>query len=139
MKRPLLFFGLLLAVVAAYFGLRAWNARMPEAAGQEPEATIPAEQLFNAFQDDEVKAGALYNDKLIAVTGTVRESSSNAEGRLTVQLEAGAVFGTVVCEFPGPADAPADGSTVTIKGYCAGFNFDVLLQRCAFAQPSTNQ
>jgi hypothetical protein len=136
MKRPLLFFGLLLAVVAAFFGLRAWNAKMPEASGNDPVATIQAEDLFNAFQDDEVKAGAQYNDKLIAVTGTVRESNTNAEGRLTLQLEAGAVFGTVVCEFPGPVDAPADGSTVTIKGYCAGFNFDVLLQRCAFAEPT---
>ena len=133
-KSHLLFFGLLLAAVALFFGLRSYNAELPQAADESPEFTMQAEDLYNAFQDDEVGAGKRYNDKLIEVKGEVREVTFNGDGRMSVLLESGAVFGTVVCEFPELAQEPAEGSQVAIKGYCAGFNFDVLLQRCAFTE-----
>lgn len=130
---------LALAAVALYFGVHAYTAKMPDAEGLSPVHTLKAEDLYTAFEEDEVKAGVLYNDKLIEVKGTVREVTTAADGRMSVLLESGAVFGTVVCEFTEPEDEPAEGTEVSIKGFCAGFNFDVLLQRCAFSAVPNKQ
>lgn len=130
-NRWMIALGLLAVAVAAYVGLRAYTAGMPGAAGHVPELAMRAEDLYKAFQDDEAKAGELYTGKLIEVSGTVRGVASS-DGHMSVLLASGAALGAVVCEFAGPADEPAEGGRVSIKGYCAGFNFDVLLQRCAF-------
>ncbi len=131
-RRSFLVIGLLAALVAAFLGYRAWNETVPEAADHKPEMALPAGELFLAFQQDEAAAGRSYNGKLIQVQGAVREARTEEDGRLIVLLETGDAMGAVLCEFPIGAKVPGAGTSVTIKGYCAGYNFDVLLQRCAF-------
>ncbi|HNA32978.1 MAG TPA: hypothetical protein PL106_07625, partial [Flavobacteriales bacterium] len=81
---------------------------------------------------DEVAAGKLYNDKVVRVSGVVREVGTESTGPVNVLLETGDNLGAVVCEFE-RATAPAlqKGQQVSLQGFCAGFNLDVLLQRCA--------
>ena len=132
-RKVLLFMGIAMVAVMAYMGVRTYNAKMPGASGHPAEVAIRATGLYEAFEADEVEAGHLYNDKLVEVTGMVRDVSYD-EGRMTVTLGPDSSSGSVVCEFTAMGSAPSKGSMVTIKGYCAGFNFDVLLQRCAFVE-----
>ena len=138
-KKILLIFALLIAAVAVYLGLKAYTVKVPHASAQQVEIAISATDLFNAFALDEVKAGRKFNDKVIEVVGSVREVVPRQEGRMNIVLETGDPMGAVVCEFTEPAEVPAVGSTVAIKGFCAGFNLDVLLQRCAFTRPNLDK
>lgn len=130
-KKILLPIALIVVAVGAYIGVRMYNAEVPSASGMSVDTKIQADALFNAFTSDEVGAGKAYNDKVIEVTGIVRDITRSADGRMSVLLETGDPLGAVVCEFPDPTEDPVVGSEVVIKGFCAGFNLDVLLQRCA--------
>lgn len=136
-RRAFIGVALLVVAVAAYYGIRSYTATMPGAAGHKPELAVQAGELFKAYQEDEVQAGAKYNDKLLKVEGVVKQVATNGEGRMSVLLTTDSELGSVVCEFAEKAEARREGSRVAIKGYCAGFNFDVLLQRCAFAETIT--
>lgn len=134
-KREILLVVLLVAAIGAYFGYRMYTAEVPNAEGQTPELEVDAKALYDAFVMDERLAGERYNDKVVEVTGMVREVTKGPDGRVNILLETGDALGAVVCEFPdGEAVETAVNSTVAIKGYCAGFNLDVLLQRCALSQ-----
>lgn len=130
-KRTLFLLALLALTIGALVGYRLFNAKVPVASDRTAEAEVTAEGLFQAFQADEAAAGQLYNDKVIAVSGPVREVITEADGRTTVVLDTGDPLGGVACELaPGADHALVVGAPVTIKGFCAGFNLDVLLQRC---------
>jgi tRNA_anti-like len=132
MKRNILIAVLVIAVAGAFIGYRMYNERTPTASEKKADLSVEAVALFQAFSQDETAAGKLYNDKVIQVQGTVREVSAPGSGPVNVLLETGDVMGAVVCEFPtGSAPDYQKGQVVTIKGFCAGFNLDVLLQRCA--------
>ena len=138
-RRSFIGVALVIVAVAAYFGIRSYTAVMPGALGHEPVVTLNAEDLYRAFEEDEVQAGIKYNDKLLLVEGVVNQVATSEEGRMSVLLTTNSDLGSVVCEFADQAEHPVEGRRVAIKGYCAGFNFDVLLQRCAFAETSTKR
>ena len=120
---------LVLAAVAVY-AYRMYTAKPATAEGRTAEVLVQAEALFAAYQMDEAAAGLQYNDKLVAVEGVVR-SVSTTDGLVNVVLETGDPLGGVVCELaPGTLAGFVAGDPVRIQGYCAGFNLDVLLQRC---------
>ena len=77
-------------------------------------------------------ANKRFNDKVVQVSGTVASVSAPENGKVTVLLGTGDALSSVACEFEADA-APklSAGTAVTVKGICAGFNLDVLLQRCA--------
>lgn len=129
--RKILLVVLLLAVVGGIVGYRMYSAKPEVAAGKAPDISVPASDLYKAFVADENAANQRYNDKVVQVNGEVRGITKEG-GRTTVSLETGDALGAVLCEFG--EDAPptfADKDTVTIKGFCAGYNLDVLLQRCS--------
>jgi hypothetical protein len=132
MKRIILIILLLVAAVGAFIGYRMYNAKTPTASEKVADVTVDATALFAAFNRDEMAAGKLYNDKVLQVKGVVREVSAAGNGPVNVMLETGDALGAVVCEFSAD-QAPAwqKGQTATVKGFCAGYNLDVLLQRCA--------
>lgn len=127
---------LLVLIGIAYYVHGLYSEKVPQAKGKAADVSIGAAAIHDAFSADELAAGKRFNDKVVAVTGTVREVSVDAEGRATVLLGGEGHSGYVACEFA--PDEPHDlslGATVTIQGFCAGFNMDVLLQRCA-VQPT---
>ncbi len=132
MKRNILIAVLLAAVAGGFISYRMYNAKTPTAAEKTADVTVDATALFAAFTKDEVAAGKLYNDKVLQVNGVVREVGTVGNGPVNVMLETGDAMGAVVCEFAaGEAPAWQKGKNVTLKGFCAGYNLDVLLQRCA--------
>ncbi len=122
----------LVGIPAAIYGYFAYNKKTPTASERAADVSVDATALFQAFSQDETAAGKLYNDKVLQVKGVVREVSNPGNGPVNVLLETGDALGAVVCEFPPDAVlAWQKGQNVTIKGFCAGFMLDVLLQRCA--------
>lgn len=134
-KRVLLLIGGLLVLAAAFYAYREWNRDLVKADEARAEVSLTAEELFKAFTADEMGANARFNDKLVEVSGTVREVSGGGAAPVNVLLESGDPLGAVVCEFEaGSAPAVKKDEKVTIKGFCAGYNLDVLLQRCAVVE-----
>ncbi|TNE50716.1 MAG: hypothetical protein EP344_17140 [Bacteroidetes bacterium] len=132
---------LLILAVAAVFGggigLYYFNKKVPSMATEKSELTVTASELFDAFDTDEDAATAKYVGKIVAVTGTVLESSTLEDGTPKVILDTGSDFG-VLCEFDPNTDHARTsfepGEELTIKGECAGLNLDVQLARCVVVQ-----
>lgn len=135
MKRKILIAVLVIAVVGGFIGYRLYNERTPTASEKTADVSLDAVALYTAFTEDEIAAGKLYNDKVVQVKGVVQGLEAQPNGPVNVMLETEDALGTVVCEFA--ADNPPawqKGQSVTLKGFCAGFNLDVLLQRCAVVE-----
>jgi hypothetical protein len=131
MKRILI---ILLAVglIGAIVGVSMWNKPHQNMETAKADLSVDAAQLFNDYNADEDAANTKYLGKTLAVTGQVREVTSE-EGTVKVNLETGSDFG-VLCELdPLSKHARTDfqpGETVTMKGNCAGSNLDIQLSRC---------
>lgn len=132
--RIILIFIIVAVVVGGIIGYRAFVEKPARAADREKERSVSAVTLYNAFMQDEVAAGKLYNDKVVEVSGVVRGTHTGADGNMDVILETGDPIGAVVCEFAGHEKvATLKGDSVRIKGFCAGYDLDVLLQRCSIS------
>ena len=129
--RAILLSLLLLAIIVGLIIYRSVDAKPPSSAGRIADVTVNATDLFAEFQRDEVEAGKRYNDKLVEVVGTVRDITSGANG-IEILLETGDPMGAVVCDFrSGEKLELSKGGQAHIQGFCAGYNMDVLLQRCS--------
>ena len=128
---PLLIAGLLVAAAVGYYLYQKPVERSVSAAA---EVSVPAHELLAAFQADEAKAMATYAkaDQVIQVSGTVRSIDRSDTAVVNVTIDTGDDMAGVVCEFD-QEHAPAwnEGQAVKVNGVCAGYNLDILLQRCA--------
>ncbi len=133
MIKKLLLFLLVAGIVGAGVGYYLWNKPHEDIAAAKTDVAIDATQLFQEFNADETAATAKYLDKMIAVNGKVRSAETDAEGATKVIFETGNDF-TVTCELDKFAQHPrttfTPGESVTLKGLCSGFNFDVQMSRC---------
>lgn len=123
----------LLAVLAgAYYGFSEFN-RGNVGAGKT-DFKVSTTELFEAFDDDETAANAKYLDKTVEVTGVIQKVSKNKEGKVTITLDGGMMFG-ITCEMfdSEKLDQYKKGAKVTLKGICTGYLSDVVLVRCVGA------
>lgn len=118
----------------AWLAQRQYEKRPEAALGKHPSVTVEADRLLQDFMRDEAVAGDRYNGRVLAVHGTVREVGASRGGKVTVLLNTGNPLAAIACEFD-VKDLPGltPGDRVTVKGYCAGYNLDVLLQRCTLS------
>jgi hypothetical protein len=132
--KPYLKYIFLAAAVLLIFGIYLFNKPHKNVSRSEPDYVLEARALFLAFEFDEAAANAKYLDKVIEVSGAVREVTEDEKGRLSITLDTGNDFFGVLCELQ--ADAPwrkADfraGEPVVFKGLCTGMAMDVVLVRC---------
>jgi hypothetical protein len=99
---------------------------------QKADVELSAVELLKAFEQDENAANTLYLDKIIQVTGNVESVSEDSVGISVYLKEKDAVSG-VICSFEksaGEIDAVEKGMPVTIKGICAGYLMDVVMNKC---------
>lgn len=98
------------------------------------DVSLSAAEVFQAFETDETAANAEYLDKIVAVSGTVKDVSKNEEGIVSVTLDAGQDMFGVICQLDqltkhAREDFPI-GEKVNFKGVCTGMLMDVVLVRC---------
>jgi hypothetical protein len=133
-KRILLIL-LALGVIGAIVGFSMWNKPHKNMASAKADVTVDAATLFNEFATDETAATAKYIGKTIAVTGQVKETTTDETGAVKVSLDANNPDGFgVLCSLDPMSKHErttfTPGETVTFKGDCSGINFDVELARC---------
>lgn len=98
----------------------------------KPDLQITALELFQAFNSDEIAANQSYLDKVIIVSGQIREVHEGNVLKITLNTDHD-MFG-IICEFD--PDTPVNradyfiGKEVSIKGLCTGMLMDVVMTRC---------
>ena len=137
MNRLLKFFlGFLVVVLIgaaiAYFAI--WNVPKVSAKTQSADMTVTAEQLFSDYQQDQGAGDKLYIGKVLEVSGTITEISSDEQGAPVVLFGTDDAFGGVLCTFElGEKDkisALQPGQKARVKGICTGMLMEVVLNRC---------
>lgn len=129
MKKIIFLLVLVALIAGGIYGYSEFNRGLQ--AADKVDYSITCADLFSAFEDDEKAANAKYLDKVVEVEGTISDISTNKQGKTTISLEGGMLFG-VTCElFEGEsASAYKKGQKVKLKGICTGYLSDVVLVRC---------
>ncbi|OWY21744.1 hypothetical protein C7N43_06405 [Sphingobacteriales bacterium UPWRP_1] len=130
MKKYILIAVLVIGAVGAYIGKTMYDKPVASTSDVKTDLEIDAATLFTEFEQNEQSAGDKYNDKNIAVKGTVQGVTTEG-GKTTVILKGGDMGG-VSCEMQDNTgvDKLKEGDAVTIKGFCTGYLTDVVLVRC---------
>ena len=130
--KKLLIITVVLILGASIYGYREWNRGAVNLTDEKSDVTISANELLTAFQTGEDAANAKYNDKVVEVTGEVREATTTTDGKTIVRLDAGDSMDGVTCELADEAKRKdfKTGDQVTFKCTCTGFLMDVVLVRC---------
>ena len=133
MKPNLKYIFLALAAILI-IGVYLFNKPHRNVSKTAPEYEMDAKALFLAFEAHEDEADKRLLDKVIQVTGIVREVVQDDEGNVSVTLDTGNDFFGVICELQSSSPwTKADfkpGQQVTFKGLCTGMSMDVVLVRC---------
>lgn len=122
----------ILGVVALSYGAYMYfkpNANMKDL---KSDVTFTAQDLFSAFETDEAAANTQYLDKVIEITGEIKDISTSEEGVTSITLEANNELSGVICQLQKDTEHRTfkTGETVTFKGMCTGMLMDVVLVRC---------
>lgn len=127
--------GLIGALIVYFF---VFNKPHTDYAKATPDYDLKAATLFEEFRTNPETSGTKYNGKVLAITGEL--NSVEQTDSLTVAVfgfEEG-MFGsegvrcTMIPEHSGEVVRVAPGTTLTIKGYCTGYNeTDVIIEHCS--------
>lgn len=100
---------------------------------QEPIVSVSAEEIYSAYQENEVNADSLYNGNVISISGTISDITTEAiSGDPCVCLDSGDSLGIypIQCffgvEYAEKISGLSDGETITIIGECTGNNFGII-------------
>lgn len=133
MKKYLKFFLLLVAIGGAfgYYTYHKPHQNMNKAAAQ---IQLSATQLFSDYEVDEATANKKYLDKIMEVSGKIKEVSTDDKGMTTLTLESGNDMFGIICQMDNLTKHNRtnfkEGEKINLKGICTGVLMDVVLVRC---------
>ena len=124
----------ILVAIGIAFAVWKYTFRTSETsvASKKPDIETTAAAILAEYETDEAAANLKYLDKIVAVSGTVATVTEDSLSVSVYLKESESVAG-VMCTFD---KAAADvsgitaGATVRIKGLCAGYLIDVVLNKC---------
>ena len=118
--------GLITLIVGWYF----YTMKVPGIDGVEADYNVTADELYNAFEQEEAKAMELYEGKVISVQGEIISIKDNEKGtNITLKAE-NAMIGGINCSFNNAINEQSKGDIIRIKGRCQGLLMDVILNNC---------
>ena len=139
MKRIIGLVVLILVLAGGWYGYRKVFGKVESLENIKADITLPAAELLAAFEKDTAAANRRFLEKNIETTGRIKSVESEEKSATVVLGEEGSMS-SIRCSMDSShvqgATALKEGSTVTIKGYCTGFNMDellgsdVILNRC---------
>ena len=101
---------------------------------RNPEYAVSATKLFNEFELIEATANSKYVNKMIAVTGIVREIKWTLKGDVCVKFETDNSLFCVTCklaaENKNAIQQIHQGQEISLTGTCKGMLMDVFLTNC---------
>lgn len=137
MRRNILIIILLVVLGSVATGFYFWYMPHQNMQRATADLTVSAPELMTAFNNDESAANAKYLDKVVAVSGKLREAASSGDVTI-VSLEAEDEMGAVTCELDRFSKQKrtsfTPGEQLTLKGICSGKTIDVVLVQCVVVE-----
>lgn len=135
-RSGLLIFLIIILAIGGVVGYKMWNKPFKDPL-QGDAIKVTAIQLFSDFSTNEYNAQKKYvpeklGDKKVEVSGQITEIGKNDDGESFYILKAGdEMFGVKCIMEKGEeiANAKVD-DTITVRGFCNGYNMDVIVNRC---------
>ncbi|WP_295801391.1 hypothetical protein [Mucilaginibacter sp.] len=93
----------------------------------ENAISVTAGQLVKDYQANESSANTRYLNKVIQIKGDVIKEGKDQAGNYTVTLKSNDPFSGVLCTLKNGSKINSTHSTIVVKGICAGFLTDVVL------------
>lgn len=132
-KRTLVAVVVLIICTGAAIGYKMWNKPFKDPlSGKAIQVT--AEQLLSDFGKDEKVARQKYvpegiGDKVLEITGEIKESSVNSNGETVYILKAGGEMAGVKCVMEKEEGSAVEkmGANIKIRGFCNGYIADEII------------
>lgn len=124
--------GLLMVGIA--YGIYLYNKPHRSVASEDAAYEVSAEDLFKQYSLNEVEANKLYLDKVLVVSGKIKEVSQNELKETNVILSTGDEMFGISCALDKTEEGTKnlkEGDTVEMKGLCTGMLNDVVLINCS--------
>lgn len=141
-KRYILLIFIIIITIIALIGYRIWN--MPHQDIKNAVAVkTSAIKLYNSLTNDSANTKALFVNKIVAVSGEVKQVSRNQQNQQVILLKTNISNGSVNCTMEENIKNIKAGDMILIRGICIGYiggdndmqlPGDVFLIRC---YPST--
>ena len=124
----------LLAVLGGAFGYYMYNKPHQNMIKATADLQLTSNQLFTDYESDESTANGKYLDKIMEVSGKVKEVTTDENGMTSLTLESGNEMFGVICQMDNLTKHKRtefkEGENVKLKGICTGVLMDVVLVRC---------
>ena len=142
MKKKKVILGIITAAIlaGAWFIYGAYSRKVKDLANVSPQITMHSSELIATFEKNQTAGNTELLDKIIAVKGNVKKIEKDDYGHYTIVLGDTARMSSVRCSMDSmhikEIIGLKEGSAVTLKGACTGFNADellgsdVILNRC---------
>lgn len=136
-KRSVLLIAILVILaIGGVVGYKMWNKPFEDPL-EGDAIKVTAIQLFNDFSTNEAAAQKKYvpervGEKKVQVSGQINEIGKNADGGTFYILKTSDEMAGVKCIMDKGAEIPnaKAGDTITVRGFCDGYNWDVIVNRC---------
>lgn len=122
----------LLAVGGILAALYMYNMQDKDLQKVNPDFTMTASELQNAFETDEATAGTKYINRIIEVSGEVASINPGENQMVIITLKTDNPFSGVSCTLQADSRPPelSAGDQVLLRGQCSGFLMDVIMNNC---------
>lgn len=134
MKKIFLIVTGILILVVAITAYMLWNKPHRNIAIEKGVA-IEATQLSMEYENNQDNANHKYLDKVLEVTGVIKDISTNQDGNTVIVLDD--IFSGVQCTMKDSSNAFAIDEVVTVRGICTGYTIGVLMSECILSNNST--
>jgi len=135
-KRSVFFIAIIIVLSAGVIVYKKWNQPFKDPL-QGDAIKVTSTELFNDFSTNEAAAQKKYvpelqGDKKVEVTGEIREIGKNIDNETLYTLKsADGMFGVKCIMDKGVEIVAAKvGDKITVRGFCDGYNMDVIINRC---------
>jgi len=136
-KKGIIFLSIAIVIMAVgIIGYKMWNQSFKDPLRGDA-IKVTAVQLFNDFLNDEIAAQKKYvpeklSDKIVEVWGEIKEIGENEDGEIYYNLRTSDEMFSVKCVMEKGYEKPNAkvGDTISVRGFCNGYNMDVIVNRC---------
>jgi hypothetical protein len=109
-------------VVIAGAGFAWWVYHKPHRnINDEIAVKTETNALIDAFKQNEKTASAQYNDKVLELSGIVKDASKNDAGNWVINIENDAQTGSITVAFSALQNTVQPFDSISYKGICAGY------------------
>lgn len=138
----------IIVLTAVIYGYQEYTRTNEDLNYVKANFKIQAVDLIKEFEESEKNANEKFLDKIIAVSGTIRDMIKDDKGYYSVVLGAENSMSSVRCSMNAVLDDDTavlrKGNIIVIKGSCTGFNADellgsdIILARCVIQRNDRN-